>query len=115
MHATLVVDDCDDIRSLLGQFLNAEGHNTLQAENGKIAQKKLMTGERPCLIFLDLMMPVMDGNQFLAWKNNQPEYAEIPVVIISALAPKDNLPGTKGYLVKPFDLKELVKYVVEYC
>lgn len=107
MRAVMVIDDNSDIRALLKQALQGEGYQVLAAENGKVAQTLLTTGARPALLLLDLMMPVMDGPEFLTWKNGQPEVASIPVVIISAMQNNPNLPGSQGYLRKPIDLDEM--------
>src|SRR5262245_41874314 len=80
----LIVDDDQDIRDTLGGVLTEEGYRVVGAANGQEALDYLKDGERPCLILLDLMMPVMDGWQFLKQQGMSPSLAEIPVVVITA-------------------------------
>ena len=115
MRTVLIVDDSPDIRDLLRQALEMEGYHVEHAENGAIARAMLVNGLRPCLLLLDLMMPVMDGKEFLAWKNKENEMTKVPVVIISALAADASLEGTQGYLRKPIDLGEMFGYVEGLC
>lgn len=115
MHIALVIDDNSDIRLLIKQALEMEDYQIVQAENGKVAQQKLSDGLRPCVILLDLMMPVMDGKQFLEWKNKSASHSPIPVIIISALAEDDKLPGTTKYLRKPIDLRDMIETVQKIC
>ena len=83
--AILVVDDDDDIREAVREVLAAEGYETVAAANGAEAKQHLKTcAERPELILLDLMMPVMDGWQFLLWLDDAPEWRDTPVAIMSA-------------------------------
>lgn len=115
LRSVLIVDDSPDIRGLLRQALEMEGFVVHQAENGMIAQSKLAGGMQPCLVLLDLMMPVMDGRAFLNWKNQQPEYDSIPVIVISAKGGDLSLAGAKGFLRKPLDLNDLFQVVEGYC
>lgn len=115
MPVALVVDDNPDIRLLIKQALEMENYEIIQAENGKIAQQILTSGVRPCVILLDLMMPVMDGKQFLIWKNNSPDHSQIPVIVISALAQDASLPGTIKYLRKPIDLRDMIETIEKVC
>jgi CheY-like chemotaxis protein len=81
----LVVDDEDDIRETVGEVLHAEGYETVGAPNGQEAKKLLERARKmPRLILLDLMMPVMDGWDFLMWLEGNPRTSEIPVAIMSA-------------------------------
>lgn len=111
MRTALIVDDNTDIRILLNQALELGGFEVLEAENGEVAQQKLENGVRPSIVLLDLMMPVMDGWQFLEWKNRQPQYADIPVVVISAMPKNKEMEGTKAYLKKPIDLNDMLDLV----
>lgn len=116
MHSVLVVDDNWDIRMLLRQALEFEGYRVFQAENGAIARQRLTEeGLRPCVLLLDLMMPVMDGREFLEWKNRTPLFSEIPVLIISAGAVAEPLAGTKAFLRKPVDLGEVIDLAQRCC
>jgi CheY-like chemotaxis protein len=81
----VVIDDDDDIRDAVQEVLEAEGYTTLGAANGAEAIQLLRVAEkRPCLILLDLMMPVMDGWEFLKEIGDEPKLHGIPVAIMSA-------------------------------
>jgi CheY-like chemotaxis protein len=108
----LIVDDDDDIRAALQRVLESAGYPTIQAADGREA---LTTARRqpPGLVLLDLMMPVMDGWDFLLEWQRDPEMASIPVLVISAplKGPRGMPSGVNGYLSKPFDADELLKLV----
>ena len=82
----LVVDDERDIRESLGDLLREEGYDVIEAQNGVEALARLRenTHVSPCVIVLDLMMPVMDGYQFRAEQLRDSALAGIPVVVVSA-------------------------------
>jgi CheY-like chemotaxis protein len=80
----LVVDDDPEIRAALAELLETEGYEVVLAANGAAAMAHLRRGLRPCLILLDLMMPVMDGWDFRAEQRCDPELQDIPVAIITA-------------------------------
>src|SRR5215467_13475789 len=79
----MVVDDDEDIREVLRLFLQIDGYRVTTATDGVDALEQLKkTCERPSLILLDLMMPRMDGEQFMKTLRAGP-FADIPVVIMS--------------------------------
>ena len=86
----LVVDDDAGNRNLLARLVNKEGMRAVEARNGEEALRQLET-EAPSVVLLDLMMPVMDGFEFLARMRSRPEFASIPVVIVTAkdLSPEE--------------------------
>jgi CheY-like chemotaxis protein len=85
IHRILVVDDDLDLRETLMSVLEDAGYDVIGAENGVEALAVLRgAGPAPCLIFLDLMMPVMDGATFRGEQLADPMLASIPVVVISA-------------------------------
>lgn len=86
----LVVEDDASTRELLRRQLESEGWQVSEAENGRAALSALEQ-QRPSLILLDLMMPVMDGCQFAAELRKHDEWNDIPVVVITAkdLTPED--------------------------
>jgi len=79
----LVVDDDAEVRQLLRRMLEAEGFAVVEAENGRVALERLR-GESPSLILLDLMMPEMDGFEFVAELRRHEGWRAIPVVVITA-------------------------------
>ena len=79
----LVVEDDPDTRDILERTLSGAGWRVAQAENGQTALEWLRT-ERPALILLDLMMPVMNGFDFLEALRHMPEGRSIPVLVVTA-------------------------------
>ncbi|MEI6463976.1 MAG: response regulator [Verrucomicrobiota bacterium] len=79
----LVVDDLPDNRALLRRALEQEGWTVTEAENGR-AGLEAVANHAPALVLLDLMMPVMDGFEFLRELRARPEGRMIPVVVVTA-------------------------------
>src|SRR5262249_25973601 len=79
----LVVDDDEVVRRVVRQVLQPLGWQMAEAENGQVAVESLST-TRPDVIILDLMMPKMDGFEFLDELRSRPEWRDIPVVVITA-------------------------------
>lgn len=111
----LVVEDDEDIRSALVDLLESEGYHVEPASNGKEALDKLSTIEKPCLVLLDMMMPIMNGRQFLDKIMLDSKLAPIPVLIVSAVADKANTEGSVGFLKKPIDIDVVLNTVAQYC
>src|SRR5688572_30504362 len=87
----LVVDDNDDNRYTLTLYLGLEGYTDVTvAEDGEQAIAALQT-DRFDLVLLDVMMPKVDGYQVLTWAREQPNLAELPVIMISALNEIDSV------------------------
>ena len=93
----LVVDDDPASRDMLHRALVRENFSVAEAENGSVGLERLAE-RRPDLILLDLMMPVMDGFEFLSILAREPQLASIPVIVITAKdltpADRDNLTGS---------------------
>lgn len=88
------------------------------ASDGLDALAKLVVVERPCLILLDLMMPRMDGIEFLRQLGKHPHSKDFPVLILSAHATvrqAEVYPGVLGTLRKPFDIGQLLAWVDAHC
>ncbi|MGI5862759.1 MAG: response regulator [Myxococcales bacterium] len=114
----MLVEDDADIRNMVGMLLELEGYQVVATSNGDDALKMLRDGERPCVILLDLMMPVMNGWQFLAEQARDPAIAPIPVVVMSGDARGIEKPATvraAGYLKKPIDLQTLLNTVQRFA
>ena len=79
----LVIDDDDFMRNGIGESLTRDGWQVSEAENGRVGIARL--GEsRPDVIMLDLMMPEMDGFEFLVEMRSRPEWRDIPVLVVTA-------------------------------
>ena len=111
-----VVEDDVDTRDMLGRFLELEGFRVEVASNGQDALDRLSSGVHPCVILLDLMMPVMDGWQFRREQARDSGLANIPVIVVSA-AGRDRMReiDANAFLAKPLDLEQLLERVTEYC
>jgi CheY-like chemotaxis protein len=114
----LLVEDDPATRTSLAMILRLAGHAVDAAGDGADALERLRHGPPPCLIFLDLTMPVMDGWQFLRRRGESPDLAGVPVVVVSALADlrRDALLalGVSGVLTKPADPADLLAEVARH-
>lgn len=111
----LVVDDDVDIRNAIVEVLEMEGHMTMQASNGKEALDILAANEKPCLVLLDMMMPVMNGREFLNVVQASVKLRPVPVVVVSAHATVNDTQGSVGFLRKPVNIDSIIKIASQYC
>jgi CheY-like chemotaxis protein len=118
-RVVLVVDDDAAIRESLANVLGDEGYSVITAANGVDALAKLraQVPSRPCVILLDLMMPVMNGQQFYAEQQLDPQLASIPVVVISADSnvKQKALHFGGEYLAKPVRVETVLGVVERHC
>ncbi|HJZ85148.1 MAG TPA: response regulator [Polyangia bacterium] len=118
----MLVEDDANIRDALGQLLRVEGYSVLAASNGREGLDLLARlPERPSLILLDLMMPHVDGWEFLELLGRNRTMAGIPVIVVSAYINRAKLlsAATLGekpicFLKKPLDFKRLLEMVRRY-
>ncbi len=107
-----VVDDDTDLRETLGELLLEEGYDARLCENGRVALDELRGGARPRLILLDLMMPEMNGWQFLEAQLEDERLRDIPVVVMTASRGFDGIPiSATEILFKPIGLGELMSAI----
>jgi CheY-like chemotaxis protein len=116
----LVVEDDQDIRESIADILREEGHPVEVAGNGAEALEVLRRkgAHRPCLIILDLMMPIMNGWDFRAALLKDDGLASIPIVVLSGDAHvKDKATelGCAGSVGKPISLAKLLELVERFC
>jgi CheY-like chemotaxis protein len=111
------VEDDADIRAILGAIIVDDlEHEVRIARDGRAALAMLAKDPLPSLILLDLMMPVMDGLEFLEQKNSRDELKGIPVCIITANAVSEFVPpNVVATLRKPFELDSLERIVKRHC
>jgi len=112
----LVVEDEPDIRDAVSDLLELEGYAVQTASNGQEALELLEDAQeaesRPCLILLDVMMPVMDGHTFMARLREDGTHQRIPVVITSA---SPQVPeGARAHLRKPYELHRLLDVISQH-
>jgi DNA-binding response OmpR family regulator len=109
----LVVDDEPMVRETLGQVLTDEGYVVDLAVDGETALARVRAAQ-PDAILLDLMMPGMNGRQFLQALREEPRYEDIPVLIMTAVHGLSVNPATLGastVVEKPFNVDELLNKV----
>jgi CheY-like chemotaxis protein len=112
----LVVEDDRDLREGLCEALRLEGYEVVCVEHGEAALRHLRTGVRPCVILLDLMMPVMDGWTFRQEILKDQALAAIPVVVMTAASPaqaKSVVSATVLY--KPLQMDTVVELLQVHC
>jgi two-component system alkaline phosphatase synthesis response regulator PhoP len=105
----LVVDDQASVRTLVREYLSEQGFRVVTAENGRTALFAARQ-EKPDLVLLDIMMPEMDGYEFIRAHRKE---SETPVILLTAkLEESDKVLGLElgadDYITKPFSMKELV-------
>lgn len=112
----MVVDDETEARDFLRQILELEGYAVEVFANGAEALHYLNHSPEPCVIILDLRMPVMSGPQLRAALLTDPRFAAIPIVVVTALEPSAaaGLSAVKVFR-KPVDLEALVGVVRQHC
>jgi CheY-like chemotaxis protein len=114
----LVVEDNDDVRGAVMALIETDGFATVGATNGQEALERLRCGgELPCLIVLDLMMPVMDGATFRRLQLEDATLAQLPVVVVTAYgrAFSSELLGGVELIGKPVDVDHLLDVVRARC
>ena len=114
----LVVEDDPDVRDAMTAILESEGYEVVGAAEGHEALDRLRGGSPPCVILLDLMMPVMDGFEFRVQQLQDPELADIPVIVFSSggdLHRKVSPLAADGWLAKPIDIPKLLELVRTRC
>ena len=112
MTRVLIVDDEPDIRDTLQEFLADAGFAVTTAADGAIAMDQL-TEERPCLVILDLIMPVLDGNELIERMRESEELADVPIVITTSDPAR--APSGIPVMKKPMNLNRLLTVVRQHC
>jgi CheY-like chemotaxis protein len=117
-HRILVVDDEPPIVRLMEFILARQGHEMLVAVNGQEALDKIHA-HRPDLVLLDIMMPRVDGYEVARTLRADPEFATLPIIMLSAKAQEEDVQkgldvGVNEYITKPFSPEHLVHVVADY-
>ena len=114
----LVIDDDADIRDSIGDILELRGYRVARAANGREALDRLQHGPPPCVILLDLMMPVLNGWEFREQQSRDTRLAGVPVVVISGDGSTDEKAakiGVSEFLRKPLELSAILDVVRRHC
>ena len=115
MKQILVIDDQDDLRSVIVASLNFGGYDVSEASNGRAGILMLLE-QKPDLILCDVRMPEMDGYRTLAAIRQVPGTAAIPFILMTGSVDRDEFRramvcGADDYLMKPFSPRELLEAV----
>jgi CheY-like chemotaxis protein len=115
----MVVEDDADVRDAIAEVLQDHDYQPVGAANGQEAIAHLRSHPvMPCVILLDIMMPVMDGWQFRALQRQDPHLSPIPVVVLTAHANVQeaaNKMAAAACLKKPIQLEALLATVEQFC
>lgn len=120
----LVVDDEMDVRTFITTLLDSNGYKAVVAENGEQGWRKFQE-KRPDLVTLDVMMPKESGIKMYRDIKTDPNFASVPVLVISGLARKtflhsqkvldqfknQSVPEPEGYIEKPPEPEELLEEI----
>jgi CheY-like chemotaxis protein len=115
VRTALVIEDNQAIRESIQMALELEGIDVVVAENGKAGLAALNRINNPGIIFLDLMMPIMNGFQFMDHLRDHPRAPAIPIVVISAFPDTVFSVPVEAKLMKPLSLDDLLAYAFKYC
>jgi CheY-like chemotaxis protein len=115
----LLVEDDPDLRHCLARLLERQGYAIATAGDGWQALEYVRHNGAPRLFLLDLVMPEMDGWEFLHARRHRPELRGVPVVVLSAVAefrgPDPLRLGASEVLRKPFDQADVLGAARRYC
>ena len=113
----LVVEDDREQREALCAMLDLEGFAHAEAANGKEALDYLGRSRAPCLVLLDLEMPVMSGWDFRTRQLADERLSGVPVVVVTGNEKglSKSFPGAKGFLWKPLNFEKLVAILNGVC
>jgi CheY-like chemotaxis protein len=116
MKNILVIDDKEEIRTLIKAVLGNFGFNVLEADNGRMGVQMLRE-QKPDLVICDVNMPGMDGYETLGAVRESSTTAPIPFILMTGLVSRDGFRrgmvcGADDYLVKPFTTDELIEAVM---
>jgi CheY-like chemotaxis protein len=117
-HQVLVVEDDPALREIYAGALRGYGHAVRTARDGSEALERLANGWAPCVVFLDLRMPGMDGWEFSRRLHADERWRDVPVVVVAAHFRIDREAseiGASSWLQKPFDLARLDEETQALC
>ncbi len=113
--SVLIVDDDPEARDMLAALIEKAGYSVAQACNGEEALALLQV-VRPELIFLDVVMPIMDGRQFREEMRHHKELLAIPTVVMTGVDDEPLLDlAVIATLRKPVRARDLLRLVTEHC
>lgn len=107
----LVIEDDDDLRDVLVEVLKVGGYEAYGVENGQVALERLRQDPLPCVMLVDLNMPVMNGWKFMERCDQDPRLRDIPRIVISVFAEQLRKVRAHAHLPKPVDLQNIIRLV----
>jgi CheY-like chemotaxis protein len=113
----LLVEDDPDMRAYMEAWLKAEGYRVRSAGNGREALD-ILCNEIPCVMVVDLMMPVMDGVVLRRWQQQTPALSCVPFILVSGTHDAVTIGRSLGIhdiVEKPFDEEQLLDIVASHC
>jgi CheY-like chemotaxis protein len=114
VHTVLVVEDEEELREMIREALELNGYAVVTAEEGQAALDAIPQIEHICLVLLDLLMPGMNGWDFVEKMRAQPACAAVPVVVHTSV-PSRAPAGATRVLQKPLEFDRLLSVVREFC
>lgn len=115
----LLVEDDLGIREAMAECLSLEGYSVAEASNGAEGLVYLHAAPAPKVIVLDLVMPVMNGSEFLEQMRSEPALSSIPVILMTAATlgacHAARMPAADLRLPKPFELSALLSAIARFC
>jgi len=114
MARVLVIEDEPLLRKRINTILTSNGHQVVEAENGKEGIARLQEDGIPGLIILDMVLPELNGWGFLDFQRNSSVYSGIPVVVVSAFEGMAKSAKPDAYLSKPVEADALLQAVAKF-
>lgn len=112
----VVVDDSHETRVTLRETLEDVGYRVATACTGREALVLLRSPERPRLALVDLMMPIMDGEELTRAVRADRDLGDLPLILITAMEPDPSVRAmADGFLRKPLALDALLELVARFC
>lgn len=113
----LIIEDDQAIRQMVQDVLELEGYETSGAANGNEGIEFLQKDDnaKPCVIILDMMMPVANGWQFLDYQRANGNLSKIPVIVCSAFKESAKTVRPSAFVEKPIKLNALRDAVKAFC
>jgi two-component system chemotaxis response regulator CheY len=114
----LIAEDSSSVRKFISFALKLEGYDVLTAVDGMDALEQ-MPKHKIDMLITDLNMPNLDGIRLIQTVRENPEYKELPIIILSSLSGEDDIKagmaaGANSYLIKPFNAKRIQYEITKY-
>ena len=111
-----IIEDDSEFRDMLRELLEEQQYRVVALSNGAEALEALRGDTLPNVILLDVSMPVMDGFDFLRFRNDDPQLSTVPVVLVTNAKPHERPTiGVNDVVRKPIDIDEILFAIKRYC